>query len=121
MAKCCRSAECLSQSRCAPPGGSVGGGSGVEVRNGLAFQAGDLILDQELAFFQPFQFEFIDQRVFRQAGNHVVQIAVFDAQLDQPTLVVFYVICLHRRDPPKESAVVDADAGLRRSVFIDGV
>ena len=53
------------------------------------------VLKHEFSFFQALQLKFVHQRVFHQADDHVVQIAVFDAQFDEPALVVFDVAGLH--------------------------
>jgi hypothetical protein len=49
----------------------------------MAFQSRDLILDHELAFFQPSELHFIDVQIELQTMNDVVQIAMFDAQFPQ--------------------------------------
>src|SRR5690606_15089319 len=58
-------------------------GSGIEIRDQLALEARDLILQYELALLQPLQLQLVDVDVHRQPLDHLVEIAVLDAQLPQ--------------------------------------
>src|SRR5690606_30572717 len=58
--------------------------SRVEIRNQLAFQPSDLILEHELAFFQASQLELVDVQLHLQTIDDVVQVAMLDPQLSQP-------------------------------------
>src|SRR5512146_2351149 len=44
--------------------------SGVEVGDALALEASDLVLQQQLAFLQPFELQLVHVHVERQAGDH---------------------------------------------------
>src|ERR1700674_5189491 len=60
-----------------------GSSSGVEIRDQLALQACDLILEHELALLQALQLQLIHVQIKRQAGDDLIEITMFDAQLTQ--------------------------------------
>src|SRR5512137_1414511 len=62
--------------------------SRVEVRDQLALEASDLVLEQELALFQPAQLDLVHVEVQLQAMNYVVEVAVLDAQAPQSVQVL---------------------------------
>src|SRR3569833_3060465 len=64
------------------------GGAGVlplciEVRDQLAFHPGDLILQHELALLEALQLQLVGMDVERQAGDHLVQVPMINAQRPQ--------------------------------------
>src|ERR1700720_1597884 len=57
--------------------------SGVEIRDQLALQARDLILEHELALLQALHLQLIHVQIERQTGDDLIEITMFDAQLTQ--------------------------------------
>src|SRR5437660_551265 len=57
--------------------------SGIEIRDQLALQARDLVLEHELALLQALQLQLIDVQIERQARDDLVEITMLDAQLTQ--------------------------------------
>jgi hypothetical protein len=57
-------------------------------RNELALEAGNLVLQQQLPFLQPAQLHLVDVEVELQAMDHVVEVAMLDAQRAQPLQVL---------------------------------
>src|SRR5690606_10266937 len=57
--------------------------SGIEVRDRLALQPCDLVLEHQLALLQPPHLHLIDMDVHLQACDHLVEVAMLDAQLAQ--------------------------------------
>src|SRR6185312_16637385 len=58
-------------------------GSGVQVRDQLALEASDLVLQHELAFLEALQLQLVGMDVERQSGDDIVQVAMLNAQLAQ--------------------------------------
>ena len=56
----------------------------VQIRNQLAFQPGDLILEHQFAFLHAPQLHFVHIEVHLQAVDDIIEIAMLDAQLPQP-------------------------------------
>src|SRR5471030_292758 len=54
--------------------------SGDDVGNELAFQPKNLVLQAELALLQPLQLQLVERRLLDQPVDHVVEVAVLDAQ-----------------------------------------
>lgn len=54
---------------------------GGDVRRQLPLEQCDLILDHQLAFFQPLQLQLIDDRRLREPEDHVVKIAMLELEL----------------------------------------
>src|SRR6185437_14732148 len=57
--------------------------SGVQVRNQLAFEACDLVLEGQLALLQAFQLQLVDMQIERESRDDLVEVAVLDAQVAQ--------------------------------------
>src|SRR5690348_7200991 len=57
--------------------------SGVQVRNQLALEPGDLVFEHQLALLQPLQLQLIDVQIEREARDDLVQVPVLDTQLSQ--------------------------------------
>src|SRR5260370_42571050 len=62
---------------------AAGSPSCVEIRNELALQPRNLILEQELAPLEAFHLQFIDFEIHGEAGNDVIEIAGLDGQRPQ--------------------------------------
>src|SRR5215469_10423319 len=65
---------CAALSR--PPLTAVCRLSGDDVGQQFALDLGDLVLEQELALFQPLQLELVDRRVLGEARDHLVEVAM---------------------------------------------
>src|SRR5690606_9228978 len=57
--------------------------SGIEIRDGLAFQSGDLVFQHQLALLQAAHLHLIDMDIHVQPRDDLVQVAMLDAQLAQ--------------------------------------
>ena len=57
--------------------------SRVQVRNQLALEPGDLVLEHQLALLQALELQLVGLEVERQARDDLVEVAVRDAQLPQ--------------------------------------
>src|SRR4051794_15186084 len=62
---------------------SNGARSGVQIRNELAFEARDLVLQHQLAFLQPLHLQLVGIHVERQAHDYLIEIPMLDAQVAQ--------------------------------------
>ncbi len=57
--------------------------SGIEIGNGLALELGDLVLEQQLALLEAPHLQLVGAHVHLQLRDHLVQVAVLNAQLSQ--------------------------------------
>ena len=57
--------------------------SGVEIGDQLALLAFDLVLEHQFAFLQALDLDLVDVDVHGEPGDHLVQVAVLDAELAQ--------------------------------------
>src|SRR5690349_21373240 len=57
--------------------------SGVEIGDQLALEAGDLILEDELALLETLELQLVGLEVERQPRDHLVEVAMGDTQLPQ--------------------------------------
>src|SRR5262245_1753263 len=62
---------------------SNGARSGVQIRNELAFEARDLVLQHQFAFFQALHLQLVRIHVERQAHDHLIEIPMLDTQVAQ--------------------------------------
>ena len=53
------------------------------IRIELALERMDLVFQQEFLFFQPAHAQLVGQRVFRQARDRIVEVAMLDLQFAQ--------------------------------------
>ena len=74
--------------------------SGVEVRDQLALEPRDLVLEHQLALLEAPHLHLVDVEVELQAMNHVVEVTVLDAQLAQPLQVLERLACRRCRSLP---------------------
>ena len=57
--------------------------SGVEIRDELAFQARDLVLQHQFAFLQPLHLQLVGVHVEREAHDDLIEVPMLDAQVPQ--------------------------------------
>lgn len=59
---------------------------GNDVRKQGALDLRDLVLQLQLALLQPLDLELVERHLFRDPGDHVVEVTVLGPQLVQPAL-----------------------------------
>src|SRR5262245_33944294 len=64
---------------------------GDDVRQQFAFDLGDLVLQQELALFQPLQFQLVDRCARCQPRDHLVEVTVLSSECGELRLQSFGV------------------------------
>src|SRR5581483_789882 len=57
--------------------------SGVEIGDELTLEPCDLVFQHELALLEAFELQLIDVHIEREAGDHLIEVAVLDAELAQ--------------------------------------
>src|SRR6185437_3873017 len=101
--------------------------SGVQIRNQLAFEARDLVFEDQLAFLQTLQLQLVDMKIEREASDDLVEVPVLDAQLAQllhapKELAVDVIFCVHhsrdegsRPRPQVHAAIMIPERAVRNS------
>ena len=72
-----------------------GSDSSIKIRDELAFQARNLVLDLQFAFFHPSQQELVDVDVLVECVHDFVEVAVLRLQLEYQPLYRFDVLARH--------------------------
>src|SRR6266513_291138 len=75
---------------------SSAGSSSDDIRQQFAFDLGDLVLQHQLAFFEPLQLQLVERAAFDDARDHVIEIAMLGSQSGEFRLQGFDVE-IHRK------------------------
>ena len=76
---------------------------GYDVRQKLALELGDLVLQHQLALLQPLDLQLVERRVARDLADYVVKVAMFQPKGHKPFLHILGLVHRRRSPPDRQS------------------